>query len=440
MLDCQPCPAGREAVSLGADVTCRDCSQGFYQAGPTCNQCQPGRWSDRLGSTACEGCFVQGATSYPGATREDDCFCPPGTYEDLLLLNPLGSRYGSQCITCPEGMLCAQNSREANLHEHLSGVGVAPQLLPGYMSKLEAPFVVYKCKTDDYCPGGWPGDCGQHRDAASIACGLCKDGFAATADEVCADCSTSASAGTLAVIVVHLLVLCVVLVVLVLLKPQRITESAPHMAPMIIAGIMVTAIQTMAAFSNTGMSWENPIQAVLSALAFASFNVDFIPVDCIVGADPGRKFIMSQLMAPVLAILLVMMLMVKKFTKDRGMDITSAATNGVGALYTLLFTSIVLSVFQPFICYSHPSTGGHSMLSSPSVLCFKTDQHAFLVAVSLVAVLSGILPFLAYVLYGSVMFPRFVSGRSSRRDSHPTLQRLTNMLTLMEEVELRLIV
>ena len=106
-----------------------------------------------------------------GATRAE-CLCDSGFYTP--------SSSASRCISCPEGMNCAEGSDEqffpcAAVDIENSTVHAYPKPDEGYFVLLEQPTWVFKCIDLASCPGGQADNCGEG--LRGVACGACDAGY-----------------------------------------------------------------------------------------------------------------------------------------------------------------------------------------------------------------------------------------------------------------------
>ncbi|CAK8985491.1 unnamed protein product [Durusdinium trenchii] len=202
-VDCAICPAGRASTKSSDSRLCTKCTPGSYQGtfgmsecklcelgtmavgegAIQCDQCRLGEFANRTGMSFCYRCGagsgqenlwttsqevdIEGKSvvsiKLQGAISESYCHCDSGSF-----------LWEDRCEVCMEGASCLGTDRL--------------ELLPGYFSKEELPGDVYKCSDERICPGGPPGSCAAGRDASSVACADCKEGFREGNDMVCEVC------------------------------------------------------------------------------------------------------------------------------------------------------------------------------------------------------------------------------------------------------------
>ena len=112
----------------------------------------------------------------------------------------------------------------------------------------------------------------------------------------------------------------------------------------------------------------------------------------------------------------------KKVMRSQDTQYWVESINTIGAVYNMLFVSIVMSAFQPWICYGHPNQNGSSMLDNPDVLCIDSSEHTSMVIMALIAILVFILPFGALAFWANLC--NRVSVKRGRSDTRIRTFRL----------------
>ena len=90
--------------------------------------------------------------------------------------------------------------------------------------------------------------------------------------------------------------------------------------------------------------------------------------------------------------------------------------NTIGAVYNMWVVSLVMSGFQPRICYGHPNQNGSSMLDNPDVLGINSSVHISIIIMALMAILVFILPFVALAFWADLCYR--VSVKRLVRSAH----------------------
>ena len=128
-----------------------------------------GTFASTQRQSACTACLGQLSTETIGSMAADACSCPEGTFRD--------KRDRLTCRACPSGMHCGFGSDEACFDRgggtDAHAVCSAPLAMPGFMTLPAAPLHVFRCASEEACPGGRPSSCGELRDPAAVACGRC---------------------------------------------------------------------------------------------------------------------------------------------------------------------------------------------------------------------------------------------------------------------------
>jgi len=398
---CDACPSGKFAAAPGQE-SCQPCAVGYFQ--------------NSTGASACHACPSPSTTRLYGATEINQCVCPVGTYEKA----GFPDRSQIVCESCPDRMVCDVDSREVYLFQSAGEEDMPealpnavpaptyPQVMAGYMTKAAAPFTVYKCLEEDRCPGGRPGTCAFNRDPESIACAECRDGTYTSGSDKCEACG-----GWLAILLLSVapfLLLIGLSVLSIYANKTRITEASATATGAIIAGLTVTSIQTISVLGGLEVQWVEPLRSVLNSLSLVGLDLNAIGVSCLVGHGTGF-FILRQILAPMLAVLLLGMTLLRKMIWHKRLNVCLHVCNSVGSLFMLFFISIVLSGIMPWICYAHPNGVGESMVSYQGVMCYpRNDSHSSMMMAGLLALILVAAPFFTVVAWATLAYPKLVAG------------------------------
>ena len=180
-----------------------------------------------------------------------------------------------------------------------------------------------------------------------------------------------------------------------------------------LASIMCSAVQTLGVFSHLAVTWSEPLGTILGVLSLASFKIEFVRFDCVVGNEPAVSYGFRQAIGPIMVALIFVILLCKKCFKPATTKVRIELINTMGSAASLLFISFLVSAVSPIICYDHPGDIGSSMLAVPSILCFQTEEHLTMLAMGIVGLFLMPIPFLVVVLYGVAKYPSWVSGVGS---------------------------
>jgi len=279
---------------------------------------------------------------------------------------------------------------------------------------------VYKCKDESWCPGGAPGSCAENRDISVIGCSKCEADKYTSDDGSCHTCEKHAVA--VLVVTSGIIALLVLAMFGWIVNRNQLNQSNAMLMVVISLGLTVTAIQTIGVFTNISVTWEEPLISLFKVLALVSFDLQLLKVECLVGQHSVRNLVIRQLIAPSAACYIAGIVLFKKRFFDPGLDLRIQVMNSVGAIFQMFFVAIFLSALTPLICYKHPNNLGYSMSSDPSVLCNEEGEHLSLVMVSITAVVTIILPYLATACMATVRY-RSVMGNSVLSHKHLQMYR-----------------
>ena len=116
--ECAPCPAGEECIAQSGQpcTECTPCMPGFYKTSVSngeCSMCPQNTYNENTGSKSesdCTPCGSSALTDGPGKTSRRDCKC-----ESLFYF--VGSPAGAQCMACPIGAKCADQTCALNAQD-----------------------------------------------------------------------------------------------------------------------------------------------------------------------------------------------------------------------------------------------------------------------------------------------------------------------------------
>lgn len=410
---CEDCAAGRMAADSGA-MGCMMCSEGTSAgaAASRCEVCEMGRYAAGMGIEECTTCPAGLVTTGQGSSESSSCVCPEGTY---LALGAHGPRNIADCAECPVYMVCPAAS---NMNAFVVGQGVL-RLLPGYMTLPGEPEQVYACIDQGACPGGTSGECGSLRNPASVACGDCLPAAHHSSDG-CEQCDGVTIAGVTVLIlaVVAALVLPGVFALMANRDLQHLSLRSADTA--VIVSIAVTSIQAMGILGQLPIGWFEPVASLLKVCGFINLDLQVLRVSCFFHVPNAVSYMVD--LSPIwLGLVSAMIALSLKKCRVARMDLVSEYVNAVGGLGVMLFVSITIACLKPLICYYHPQGGLSSVRSVPSVLCFHSGQHGIMMACGLIGLLVCPLPFVAFAVFMTWLYPRTLA-------SNPRLLQATRFL------------
>jgi len=123
---------------------------------------------------------------------------------------------------------------------------------------------------------------------------------------------------------------------------------------------------------------QEPLKTILNGIDFLTFGLDLLGVDCVFGNhSSARSFVLHQLVAPFLVLVIFFCVMVKKHWRP-STAIISEFSNSAGVVFMAFSISIVDSAMTPLLCKTQPNGNGQTLRSSPSVICFTwSENHPF---------------------------------------------------------------
>ncbi|CAE7427169.1 Grm4, partial [Symbiodinium microadriaticum] len=407
------CSPGTFADGSGMS-SCMPCAEGHFATDPgafECSPCIPGFVAPRMGMEVCDRChpgshmpFVRGSTCFPcggnqitresGAIFKSECICGEGTF----LCN-------QRCEPCPAGLYCPEG-----LGPPLQQAGFwADVNLFNHSPTCDAS--VLRCRSHYECPLGKLSTCADGREGP--ACNSCKPNHFPVSDGaetgVCQPCESTDFLPGLAFFT---LLPCGLFVVTVLkMEPSQVSFNLLTAAS--VASQMMVAAQTLGSMRQLSLAWQHPVKRLLEFTNLLALDLDFVRITCIYGTDrPAVKFFSRLTFCPAAcALILVTWLVARLCFRPKPIDTT---LNQCGLFLFAFFLPVTLTTLSPFQCTPNPN-GTASLLSDPGIVCYESDEHAFLVALAMVGLVTQPLPILVGAAYITFMYPsRVASGRGLR--------------------------
>jgi len=414
------CPAGYSCPQSGT-ILPTPCAQGQYvsEAGSSaCTLCMTGRYQPELGALSCLDCAAEikeSTTAYRGSTDSSECICPEGMY--------LGISDNSTCRRCPAGMFCSLGSDVRNI-QRSDDVEAEdrhyPQALPGFMTLTEDPLHPYECLDEGACPGGAPGVCGFRRTADVIACGEC-DEFSFEAAEKCKECGQGS---WLPFFIATLLALIVLAVTSVVTNVSVQATPGAAMTVSAVIGVLVTSVQTLSVLNKMGAVWGEPLDTIMTMAGLVRLKSEVLKVGCVTGNGPAMTYLYGQLVAPLSIPMVGAILCLMKYAFPirslAHVPLLVQLTNTVGTIASALFITIVLQCVEPFVCYRHLERDDWSLVSSPSILCYRFDASGYMsiATIGVVVFLLVPFPFIAMCAIFIRRYPKIVLSTENQNFLH----------------------
>ncbi|CAK0840290.1 unnamed protein product [Prorocentrum cordatum] len=369
-------------------------------------------------------------TSLRKATGEiswlESCKCAEGTYLAE------GGGLDGPCVDCPDGMQCAFGSGDSNFaldlphtadptrgepagstFSNLFAIDGSmktaadddqpfPMVEEGYMTRTDDLLRVFKCKTKSHCPGGLPATCARGRDSGEVACARCED-YTYEEGEECHPCQANA---TWLVLLACFAAVVAVCVGTISVNRNLLMQTSSTLMCVIMASQMFLGLQTFSVFTFFSLEWFEPLRGMLKIMSLISFDLEILRISCSMGSNPTSNYALRQFVAPLAVPWICLTVLVKKQFDPQAMHFREAV-NTIGTVFQVFFISIVLSATAPLVFYDHPNDAGSSLVSDPAVLYFESDEHYSMLAVGILAMVLVPLPFLSFVLYGTLKYPNY---------------------------------
>ncbi|CAK9010580.1 unnamed protein product [Durusdinium trenchii] len=407
--NCESCPVG-EYQAESAAAACIPCEPGSSSRGKTgsraCSPCEPGQEAPESGMERCTACRRGYYSEQEGAAHCLQCQGGKGTSEQ-------GTTDPSLCI-CLEG---ERLLRDSNMSEHCVSCGIGlsctagngdPEQLAGFwVDVVDAErkvLSVFRCRNVLECPAGPLGGCASGREGR--ACNNCESWYQPSNDGTCDPCE---GVDALPVLWVILGVLLLSFLTWAFAQTSLARQRLGQVTVFLTAGQVIVLMQLMAALKSLEFQWAGPAVPVLQALSLLAFDLDFMNLGCVVANDGPTLSFFSQLMAyPVFSVcmLLVWWCMTKC---QRGIFKGSELLNINGLVLMTLYVTLTIVSLLPWQCVRNPN-GTLTMQTQPGVVCFDSDEHTGLLALSALGMIMYPIPMLAVSIQATVMYPSYVAS------------------------------
>eukprot|EP00746_Dinoflagellata_sp_MGD_P124788 gnl/MRDRNA2_/MRDRNA2_59417_c0_seq1.p1 gnl/MRDRNA2_/MRDRNA2_59417_c0~~gnl/MRDRNA2_/MRDRNA2_59417_c0_seq1.p1 ORF type:complete len:1726 (-),score=278.04 gnl/MRDRNA2_/MRDRNA2_59417_c0_seq1:251-4669(-) len=305
-----------------------------------------------------------------------------------------------RCQTCANGLDCAWKHFNDALQRQS-----APGTLPGFWAPpANASWMVgtYTCRDDRQCPGGELGKCSAGR--TGIACGKCLENHYVSGNGECAKCEMPKdSTRSLIAVLVTGFVLCGILRVL---RASFVTVKLATVGIAHALCLMLTALQSLAAFQRLQVRWPGPFRVVLDALALFNLNFDIIRFQCIVTKDdPLMNYLTKLFVVPVVILAIFGIVAAAKHRGYARMG-KNVAINASGMVLSAFFIPICVTSFEPWQCMDN-SNGRQTILAMPHVEC-GSEMHRQMLGLSAAAVFLYPVSFLSVCIFYTITYKKYV--------------------------------
>eukprot|EP00435_Cladocopium_sp_Y103_P005247 s85_g1.t1 len=403
---CKECPSGSFQAS-GASIACNPCPRGSYQnetSSSSCARCPLGTYQDEEGSTACNLCPAGASTALLGSLSFTDCLCNAGS---INVGGPGSDTFN--CVRCGEGMDCPFSSSLSTLQSGEAALGsqFVPTIVKGYFAPVAKPLKIFRCRSsqsENFCPGGRPGTCGAG--LKGEPCAVCPAGHTWTSGE-CTECGLTSLAWAAAISCA----LAALYVTYFVANVQVTAQATPFKTGCMIAGLALTALQTLAVLGLTSAKWPSTFTAASSGAQFFVLDLDSMGLNCLVGSNALWSYVLTVLIFPAVLVWYGFLHFVSKSLKNCATPRKLPHTvNTVGLTFQLGFGTMAAVAMKPIMCFGHPN-GLHSMVSYPNLFC-GDSQHKVVLGVGMALLTVFVLGFVAACSYAAWKMPQWsASGR-----------------------------
>lgn len=380
---CLVCSVGRFQNDI-QQSTCRDCTPGKYsiaEASFECFHCELGRFATARSATECEACGFQRTTIDIGSESEAECRCQAGAYSQ----NANGT-----CMDCPPGMVCEFGAELTDWWRSQegddSGSLVYPKVQAMMWSDPQDPLSVFKCKTENHCPGiGDPGRCGS--DLIERSCAHCAENYYWSGSK-CKRCSSfEGSRWSFPVIPILVMPLAILYMYVFFKDPPSRWGSWQNNCTT-ITFVLLNHYQVLALLSAASLQMPKILHQSQSSWSFTTDLWSIINPACAGVSDFSRKLIAQCLIPLVLlasTLLLYLSSMSLHWVTRRPLELDRDRLINVymSIIYTF-FNSISGISLTLFKCQENPN-GKETLLADLSIICYG-DRWTDLLGVGLAAI------------------------------------------------------
>ncbi|CAK9043402.1 unnamed protein product [Durusdinium trenchii] len=404
---CRRCPAGRSQVS-GASLSCDLCPLGEYQdetGSISCKRCGFGEYQNATGQSSCTRCPAGTTTLGFRAQSINDCGCKEET------INVLPAASGNfECQRCGEGLRCPFGSSVEMLRQGSADLGddYLPQVVKGYVSRLEEPLQIFKCRPASFCSGGKPGECAGG--LSSMPCASCEEGKTWSGTK-CEDCGANVVAWALAMPVA----VAGLIGAYSFVNSEVMARASAFQASLMAAGIAVNVFQSLAIFGMMTVQWTPNFESTSSRLSVFVMDIELLGLTCVTGPENFLRFLSAASAFPAASLVLVTCW---AFTtgwntifKRSKLQVTPwrfyKTANTMGVILQVGFGALAALALQPLMCYRHPN-GQYSLLKYPDTIC-GSDEHKAMLGVGIALLIVYVVGFFVYCCFGAWKLPSWSS-------------------------------
>jgi len=272
-------------------------------------------------------------------------------------------------------------------------IGPFPKLLPRFWSSLSEPLYVFRCKDENYCPGGRPGTCVEHGTAQS--CSHCKAGYYWSGTN-CRECAHLGASSNLFPTLPIVLILCYVILQYVISKEPNIKEWHSW-GNMFSTGlfILLNYFQLLNILGSTRAKTPQTMTSMYEGFEFFTGFISSFNPAC-AGYSSLSVSMISKCLAPVgialvcFVLYFVSLLLSKSCKQPRLAMAPNVLVNIFGGIMFTFFGAISAMSLELFKCSENPNFA-MTMISDPSVTCYTSEEWKNMLGVAICSVVVYIL-------------------------------------------------
>eukprot|EP00928_Gymnodinium_smaydae_P040832 TRINITY_DN27653_c0_g2_i1.p1 TRINITY_DN27653_c0_g2~~TRINITY_DN27653_c0_g2_i1.p1 ORF type:complete len:553 (+),score=30.30 TRINITY_DN27653_c0_g2_i1:204-1661(+) len=172
----------------------------------------------------------------------------------------------------------------------------------------------------------------------------------------------------------------------------------------IFIGFALTVLQAISTFKDLAIPWPAVLDDMYTAMSITIASPSSVSYVCLLGPDPTWIYAV-RCAVPFVVVLMAFAdfgafkLLASALKRSDYKWNMSKLFNTIGGVLQAVFIAIVAIAALPFQCFDHPN-GKSSVSAFPEVLCWG-QEHVGLIVSATIVLVSFIIPFLCFTLYGS---------------------------------------
>lgn len=196
-----------------------------------------------------------------------------------------------------------------------------------------------------------------------------------------------------------------ILVYVIVDRQDQLKQSHALLFAAMTASLAVTLVQQLGIVGMFSVTWEEPLQTLLTTLRVFSFDIEVLRFGCVVSTTPLMRY-SSKIVITALCLVFFVILHVANVIVRHGGDFAGQMHTLIciiGTLMMAFYISLVSTIVAPLQCVPHPN-GKTGVLEYQAVVCFESDDHVGMLVLGFTAMLVP-LTYLAWCLMAIRSFP-----------------------------------